>query len=85
MRNENDTENDRQRYHSKTDTENLSELSAYIAKAIRENHHHHDKREHIAQMTVCMIPTCRLSHSHKYGNKQNDRRHRVEDKSNSAG
>lgn len=49
-------------------------MSAYIANAVRENHHHHDKREHTTKMTVSVKPTYKLSQPHKYGYEYNNRR-----------
>ena len=82
MRNGGDTENDGQCYRYEANAEYLSNLFAYIANAVRENHHHQDKREHTAQMTVSMIPTHKLSQPHKYGYEYNNRRQCMGDQSN---
>jgi len=82
MRNGSDTENDRQSCRYEANAEYLSDLSAYIANAVRESKHHHDKHEHTAQITVSMIPTHKLSQPHKYGYEYNNRRQRMEDQSN---
>lgn len=57
-------------------------MSAYIANAVRENHHHHDKREHTTKMTVSVKPTYKLSQPHKYGYEYNNRRQRMGKQSN---
>ena len=44
MWNGGDTENDGQCYRYETNAEYLSNLTAYIANAVRENLHHHDKK-----------------------------------------
>ena len=82
MRNGSDTENDRQCYRYEANAEYRSNLYTYIADTVRENQHHHDKREHTAQMTVSMIPTHKLSQPHKYGYEYNNRRQRMGDQSN---
>jgi hypothetical protein len=52
MRNGGDTENDGQRYRYEANAEYLSNLSAYIANAVRENQHHNDKKSVLRSLQV---------------------------------